>query len=294
MYRKATPIFLHCQTPLHAGSGSDLGIVDLPIQRERHTGFPKIEASSLKGALREAFETNNQTSDTKKIALTFGPENGDEHAGALGFTDARLLLFPVKSLKGIFAYVTCSQVLEKLKNELEGICNPKVNFDLGNFDNLIGQTSDISNLQCTTDGKVMLEEFTIELKQSDKVVQLSEVLAKITGNQDIKNRLVVLSNDVFKDFVTHYTEIITRIKIGNETGTVAEGPFNEEYLPAETIMYSLVLASGVFQSEEIKKSLPIKDENEVMDFFSKGINAMKIVQIGANATLGKGIVKTKF
>ena len=56
MYRKANPLFLICQTPLHAGSGSELGVVDLPIQRERHTGFPKIESSSLKGAIREAIE----------------------------------------------------------------------------------------------------------------------------------------------------------------------------------------------------------------------------------------------
>ena len=56
MYKNAKPLFLICETPLHVGSGSDLGIVDLPIQRERHTNFPKIEASSLKGALREAFE----------------------------------------------------------------------------------------------------------------------------------------------------------------------------------------------------------------------------------------------
>ena len=56
MFKIARPLFLICETPLHAGSGDALGVVDLPIQRERHTGFPKIEASSLKGALRESFE----------------------------------------------------------------------------------------------------------------------------------------------------------------------------------------------------------------------------------------------
>ena len=56
MFKCKHPLFLQCQTPLHAGSGSEIGLVDLPIQRERHTTFPKIEASSLKGALREAFE----------------------------------------------------------------------------------------------------------------------------------------------------------------------------------------------------------------------------------------------
>ena len=56
MYKISKPVFLYCLTSLHAGSGSSLGVVDLPIQRERHTSFPKIESSSLKGAFREAFE----------------------------------------------------------------------------------------------------------------------------------------------------------------------------------------------------------------------------------------------
>jgi len=60
MFQISKPLFLICETPLHAGSGDSLGIVDLPIQREKHTSFPKIEASSLKGALREAFEEESE------------------------------------------------------------------------------------------------------------------------------------------------------------------------------------------------------------------------------------------
>jgi len=58
MYRKANIMFLIAETPMHAGSGDSLGIVDMPIQRERHTDFPKIEASSLKGSMREHFENH--------------------------------------------------------------------------------------------------------------------------------------------------------------------------------------------------------------------------------------------
>lgn len=35
MFQTSKPLFFICETPLHAGSGSDLGIVDLPIQREK-------------------------------------------------------------------------------------------------------------------------------------------------------------------------------------------------------------------------------------------------------------------
>ena len=129
MFKQAKPLFLIVETPLHAGSGSDLGIVDLPIQREKHTDYPKIEASGLKGSIREIFDAQAKESKIKEseIELVFGPEQGDLHAGALGFTDARLLLFPVKSVKGVFAWVTCPAVLECFKQDLS-ICQPNIDF----------------------------------------------------------------------------------------------------------------------------------------------------------------------
>ena len=39
---------LYAETSLHPGTGQTTGVVDLPIQRERHTGFPKIEATGFK------------------------------------------------------------------------------------------------------------------------------------------------------------------------------------------------------------------------------------------------------
>ena len=138
MYKKAIPFFLVCETPLHAGSGSDLGVIDLPIQRERHTTFPKIESSSLKGSLREAFESKPDLNkvDKIKIHLAFGYDEQEDDSevidhfedekqfqGALGFTDARLLLFPVKSMKGVFVWITCPKVLEQFRRDmsLDGI-----------------------------------------------------------------------------------------------------------------------------------------------------------------------------
>ena len=49
-----TLLFIHTLTRLHPGSGTALGVVDLPVQRERHTQWPLIPGSSLKGILRDA------------------------------------------------------------------------------------------------------------------------------------------------------------------------------------------------------------------------------------------------
>lgn len=56
MYTKVKPFLLHAISSVHPGSGSEVGLVDLPIQREKHTGFPKIESSSLKGAIRSTVD----------------------------------------------------------------------------------------------------------------------------------------------------------------------------------------------------------------------------------------------
>ena len=55
MYKAFQPFFLVAEAPIHAGSGSEVGIVDLPIQRESHTGFPKIEGCGNQRGVLEAF-----------------------------------------------------------------------------------------------------------------------------------------------------------------------------------------------------------------------------------------------
>jgi CRISPR-associated protein Cmr4 len=326
MYQNIKPLFLICETPLHAGSGSDLGIVDLPIQRERHTSFPKIEASSLKGALREAVEerVSSKTfvsineNDTK-IHRVFGYDDGsldekakdnlkkcfpkkdkkDEYAtdfaGAIGFTDARLLLFPLKSMRGVFAWVTCPKVLQQFQTDMQlgGIDVPNLEEEFSNGKALIAKNS---TLIIGAKKKIVLEEYAFDTIETVFVNTLGEWLSTKVLSQlpnywknKIKTDVVILTNDDFKDFVNLSTEVITRTKIDNETGTVATGAlFTEEYLPAESIMYSLVMAHDEFTANKDKMTA-----EEVLDFFRTQLSKKSgIVQIGGNATLGKGIVRT--
>jgi len=341
MYKLAKPFFINVLSPLHAGSGTELGIVDMPIQRERHTGFPKIEGSGLKGSIREVFEElktkDNKVNSNKlkgnfsnldekweiekdgkkeikrkngkelikfdeAISLSFGPEEGDAHAGALGFTDARLLLFPVKSMKGVFAYITCPMVLERFKEDLE-LCN--IGFKNSNREIIIPSNNDLkpendkgkclvaNRNEMGVNGNVILEEYAFEI-QSNISTDLAKFLADAVGTLEVNNKLVILSNDDFRDFVNLSTEVITRTKINPETGTVETGAlFTEEYLPTETVMYSLALTTPIFNKEKgiFKPTDSKKEEELVMDFFSKGIS--EVIQIGGNATIGKGIVEIK-
>ena len=308
MFQLAHPVFFTCETPLHAGSGDSLGVVDLPIQRERHTSFPKIEASSLKGALRESFaERTGRTNTT--LLKAFGPEDGDLNAGALGFTDARLLLFPVKSMKGVFAWITCSKALKQLSVDLKLSVNLEISGAI--TDPADGSAMPLSDqITLVFGGHLVLEEYTFskgakaDLKIGEKPLSdwLAENLFAAGYWQDkAKKDIVVLSDNDFKDFVNLSTEVITRIKINPESGTVQKGAlFTEEYLPAESVLYSLVLASPEFLNTN---ELNARDEHgerrhrrpekadAIMKFFTDNLNP--VVQLGGNATLGKGLLRTK-
>jgi CRISPR-associated protein Cmr4 len=307
MYKIVKPVFLVCETPLHAGSGDSLGVVDLPIQRERHTSFPKIESSSLKGAIRQAFEDQKPQSEPSEyqtaLELAFGPEDAgnDGFAAALGFTDARLLLFPVKSMKGVFAWITCPKVLTQFYKDfsLGGVaCLPVV-------DALKGVAVPANSPLCIDDN-VVLEEYTFKLEKSSVVVCAATLLADWLANnvtddpfwkKKMSTDIVVLPDDDFADFVNLSTEVITRIKISNMTGTVEQGMlFTEEYLPAESVLYSLVLASPIFKEKDVDKGIFKKvneksEEELVMEYFKNGLP--EVIQVGGNATLGKGLVRTK-
>lgn len=298
MYKLARPFSMVCETPLHAGSGSDLGIIDLPIQRERHTGFPKVEASGIKGCIRDSFERLKEKrlddSDFEtKVDLVFGPENGNEHAAAIGFTDARTLLFPVKSMKGVFAWITCPKALERFRNDLK-LCNIELDFELPPE----GSTTNGCSL-FVKDNKIILEEYTFEISENEDcnkfalwIVQNMMPSAeeyRYCRDKMLKD-IVVLPDDDFRDFVNLSTEVITRTKIDNEKGTVARGKlFTEEYLPTETVLYSLALTSPIFSEQQEYKALFPQEEASVMEFFVT--NLPEVIQLGGNATIGKGILR---
>jgi len=276
MYKEKSLVSYRVITPLHAGVGSGLGVIDLPIQREKHTNFPKIEASTLKGCFRESFE-HKLGRETKEIHLAFGCDGCDlevkEFAGALGFSDARILLFPIKSVKGIFAYATCPYIIERFNSEFDKLSLPLVE------ELTISNSSEIA----LKNDNVVLEEYLFDVNKNETVNQLAQKIKKIVNIKGLEKRLIILPNNEFTEFISHSTEVITRNRINNDTGTVdskSGGLFTEEYLPAETVLYSLILYGNSI--EDFQDTTP-------KTWFQK--NKESVIQIGGNSTLGKGVVE---
>lgn len=280
-------LFLHALTAVHPGSGTALGTVDLPIQRERHTQWPVIPGSSIKGILREACRPagENGEKDHEWLAA-FGPKTAeaDKHAGALSFTDARILAFPVRSLKGIFAWVTCPAVLERLNRDLELA-------DMASSLTLPRQPEKNTALcleksPILVDGnQLVLEEF--DFKRSGDPGPAAGWIAEHAVKDDfakarLRTHLAVLHDDDFTHFVRHATEVVARIALDYERKTVkSRALFYEEFLPAETLFYSLVVANASRRMEHETSA------NGMMNYLNRKLP--REIQVGAGETIGKGL-----
>jgi CRISPR-associated protein Cmr4 len=298
-------LFIHAQTGLHPGSGTALGTVDLPVQRERHTQWPIIPGSSLKGIIRDACRPPRNSADWQKWLAVFGPETGDNaadhahaHAGALSLTDARILAFPVRSLKGVFAWVTCRAVLERLQRDLTLI---QANGHAFNLPEAPAKDKALcpANSPLLVDGnKLVLEEFDFARTGDVGAVAnwvSQRAVADEATQRRLQSHLVVLHDDDFTHFARHATEIVARVGLDYERKTVKSGAlFYEEFLPAETLFYSVVLASpsrrkfDKDKEDENRRSISLSP-GEVLEFVRATLAARKYLQIGGDETIGKGL-----
>jgi CRISPR-associated protein Cmr4 len=279
-------LMIHALTGLHPGSGTALGVVDLPVQRERHTAWPLIPGSSLKGVLRDACRRKNGSEDeSKELKAVFGSETSeaDAHAGALSLTDARILAFPVRSLRGVFAWVTCPAVLERLSRDLSLVGAGGLK-DIPRVEKEMAACHENSPL--LVDGnKLVLEEFEFtRVKWADSVAGwVASHVTEDKATQDrIRTNLAVLHDDDFTHFVRHATEVVARVGLDYQRKTVKQRAlFYQEFLPAETLFYCLVIA------EDSRRKDVKKDAVWTLRYAQQNVPA--VLQIGGNETIGKGL-----
>ena len=305
MFEKAAMLFLYCETPVHAGTGTSLSIVDLPIQRERITGLPIVQASSLKGVLRaetlSILKRKGEQNAEEKVKVLFGPEpkpgQASEHAGCVSPHDARLLLFPIRSLVGVFAWATCPFVLERFKREMIA-AGFQIGWQVPNPANrqqaLVAESSEI-----IVEATVVLEEFAFKAQPSAEAKNIAEWLVKNAFPQSeeykpfrdwLPKRFVILPYDAFRDFTQLATEVIARIRLKPETKTVAEGAlWTEEHLPSETLLYAPVFVSKPLAPNA--NELGLTDSDAVL----QALRDLQLdrLQIGGDETVGRGIVKVR-
>jgi len=293
MYKKSGVLTFYSETPVHMGTGQSVSYVDLPIQRERHTSFPVLWSSGIKGVIRDL--ASRKWPDKEKVELIFGPESeGSEFASCMSITDAKILLYPVRSLRGVFAWITCPLVLRRLKDDITSVGLNK-DLNISEFLNVTdGEALVFGNDLIVKDkNEVVLEEFVFKAEEKE-LGGLEEFLSSLLPNNELtsklKEHLVIVSDNVFKDFVNYAVEIRTRIRIDQAKGTVKDKAlFSEELIPSESVFYSLV-----FIGEPFKKNGKLNSADDVFKEVKSMFEGNGLIQLGGDETTGKGYMRVKF
>lgn len=225
-------------TPLHVGEGSAVGAVDLPVTRERHTGWPWIPGSGLKGALRA--RALRLDVDPALTTIGFGPAPDSELAvGALRFAPAILLALPVRSLSGTFTLLTCPLALARLARALgQGPTLP-----CPTVDQVAPNDPDLLRIPwagVNNDYQVVLEDLPFTPIDADSVSAWAGLLAQAAGLDAPLEHLAVVHDQVFAHAVRFWTSVRTRNSIG-EDGVVQDHKlFTVEDLPPETLLWTSI------------------------------------------------------
>lgn len=297
MFEQQAAVFLYAISPVHMGAGQAIGVIDNPIQRERHTGHPCFAGSGIKGAVRHSFESLG--GEKALIARLFGPESesADLHAGAVSFGDAQLVALPVRSLKGGFVYATCPQAIARTQRLLAHLNLPR------NWPALPGVTQG----NCLTvhatqlggkDGdRLHLEAF--EYTAADKACTALQTIAQDLAQtampagdgyaffrDKFAKDLVVLSDSDFDYFSQHAMLVEPHVRIDATTGTASDGGlFYTENLPPESLLVAPLMASKTRSGKEGEQL----DALTAMARMKTVLNS-KLLQVGGDATTGRGLV----
>jgi len=277
--------FVHALSPLHAGTGQGVGAIDLPIAREKATGLPFVPGSSLKGVLRDSC---TDPSNRKKV---FGPDTdrADEHAGSAQISDARLLLLPIRSLAGTFAWVTSPYILHRLLRDAQdaqaiGLPTSVPSPDSTDRCKVVPDACQIG-IAIGSRSQVYLEDLDLNAI-ADQVVNTwaTWLGSRVFPNdsqwqQMLVGRLCVVHDDVLNFLLETATEITARIKLKEDAKTVQKGGlWYEEALPTETVLYGLAVATPV--------KATIQEVFEVLQSLTD-----KTLQVGGKATVGRGLCR---
>jgi len=298
-----TLILYRTITPLHVGCGQAVGVVDLPVIRERATGYPFIPGSGIRGSLRDIFENKDQDLTN----TLFGPEadpgadEEDKHAGCVAIHDARLLFYPVRADRKVFLWITCPLVLERFNRDRKAFeISAYANFDRTGLASevdekkFIGQ-ADLSNV-------LHLEEFGFERDTAATAVATN--LQTFAGNfnlgiDDLAARTVLVSNRSFYHFV-NYATILMQHNTLTSAKTVKDGAlFSVESLPPETIFYGMFGATDERKAERKAANAPANGklpQKKVMDKFKTTLlggngATTKYLHLGGKESTGLGLTQ---
>ncbi|MCX7719157.1 MAG: type III-B CRISPR module RAMP protein Cmr4 [Candidatus Sumerlaeaceae bacterium] len=285
--------YLHTLTPLHVGVGRGVGFIDLPILREKVTGWPIVPGTAVKGVLADYHKADEQGRKANpKLSRAFG-SGGDDNAnsGALVMTDARIICLPVRSYYGTFAWVTSPDALSRYARDLEAAGQTAPKGLPKPAENKAAVPADPATALAES-GNIYFEDLDFTVASDGAAGDWAKFLAAQIFPQDgdwqnvFRQRFAVVHGDVFNFLCDTGTEVQAHVRIDDARKTVAKGAlWYEECLPAEAVLAGLVWCDRVFGNGNGTKP------EELLSDYASGEHAL---QIGGKATVGKGRVRCIF
>jgi CRISPR-associated protein Cmr4 len=252
----------------------------------------------LKGVLRS--RARAQQAPIELLGLMGSPPESEDQPttpSSVVVSDAIPLLFPVRSLTGLFAWVTSLETLARFQRDIDTY---KVKVaPIPQPPALEPETAGVTPqtpLLCSKQ-VLVLEELTFPVRAAEEVGALGAWMAEHAFPDEpayefwrsrAQHGVVVLPEGAYRYFLTHGTQIVPRIRIDPRTGTASDGSlWTEEFLPPETLLYALVGANlPETPAKEIKKAA------DLVDWVRRV--APGSLQIGSGRTLGHGIVRARW
>lgn len=278
---KTELLTLFTRTPLHVGAGTSVGAIDQPVVRERHTGYPVIPGSALKGVLADLWldRSNPATPVRSRVGkCLFGEDDlkANAAAGKLLIGESKLLAFPVRSAKGCFAWITCPMVLARFDRDArKRIPIPSIEVVKGAAK--VATETDVL-LTFKDASTAVFEEYSMPTSKDEAVDELTKALQPLCSDKVwselVAKKLAVVDDETFAYFAKNACEVAQHNRINDTTNTVdGSGFFNQENVPSETLFYALVFC---------------EDESLLKDEFANQIKKEGMLQIGADMTTGLG------
>lgn len=298
---------LFTRAPLHVGAGASVGAIDQPIIRERHTGFPTVPGSSLKGALADLWHSEADASGVRRldadVTWLFGSnQDSAASAGALSFGEARLLAFPIRSARGSYAWLTSPLLLARAARDgVRGVTSLSTDV----LSKLEGRNGDLIACFCAggplalpvPDGaqkpRIVLEDYALE--------HLTEPPADLAGplggllpspnhfSATIAERLVIVSDGMLSHFARTACEVAQHVRINDATGTAEDGAlFNQENVPADTLFYAVIHATRPRSSAHRAVQKTEADALQAVAARLAADDVRNTVQLGGDASTGLG------
>jgi CRISPR-associated protein Cmr4 len=280
-------LYVHALSPLHAGTGQTVDVIDLPIARERSTDLPLVPGSSVKGVLRDEARARWTGDDAAMVRSAFGPEdNPSEFAGAVAFSDLRLLLFPVASVTSMFVWVTSPYLVRRYLRDRRDAKLTLSEADLKALESVPARQEQalVSSAALLSGAKVYLDDADLDAKHAPALEQFAAALAgrflDAEWRSELAARLVLVTDAQLVVFTSQATEVLARVKLKDDEKTVQRGGlWYEEALPAETLLYGTTLAEGS------RGGTPTFTEGQHLT----KLGELRNVQLGGKASVGRGL-----